>query len=137
MSLCLACGWALSAGYWWLRSRRSERSVTAVTKPSGLRQAQRQLQQTCANNDAVAVRAALLAWGRALLAPRRIANLHQLTDLLGDELRLEVEALNQSLYAGSGAAWQGQSLWPLCQRLQKHAQTPDPAATSELATLNP
>ncbi|MCP4471881.1 MAG: protein BatD [Gammaproteobacteria bacterium] len=137
MSLCLACGWALSAGYWWLRSRRSGRSVTAVTVPSSPRQAQRQLQQTCANNDAVAVRAALLAWGRALLAPRRIANLHQLIDLLGDELRLEVEALNQSLYAGSGAVWQGQSLWLLCQRLQKHAQSADSSATSDLLPLNP
>jgi len=137
MSLVLACGWALSAGYWWFASRRALPSLTAVGEPPSLRKARRRLQQACANNDAVAARAALLDWGRALLAPRRVANLHELSGLLGDALRLEVEALNQSLYAGGGAAWQGQSLWPLCQQLQKQAQTLDPAASSELLTLNP
>jgi len=137
MSLALACGWALSAGYWWFASRRALPSLTAVGEPPSLRKARRRLQQACANNDAVAARAALLDWGRALLAPRRVANLHELSGLLGDALRLEVEALNQSLYAGGGAAWQGQSLWPLCQQLQKQAQTLDPAASSELLTLNP
>ncbi|MCP4768101.1 MAG: protein BatD [Gammaproteobacteria bacterium] len=136
MSLCLACGWALSAGYWWFASRRARPSLTADSEPPSLRKARRQLQQACAGNDAVTARAALLDWGRALLAPRRVANLHELAGLLGDELQLEVEALNQSLYAGGGVAWQGQSLWPLCQQLQKE-QAPDPAATSELLTLNP
>lgn len=137
MSLFLACGWALSVGYWWFASQRARPSPTAVSEPSSLRKARRRLQQACADNDAVAARAALLDWGRALLAPRRVANLHELSGLLGDALRLEAEALNQSLYAGGGTAWQGQSLWPLCQQLQKQAQAPDPAASSELLTLNP
>lgn len=137
MSLFLACGWALSVGYWWFASQRARPSPTAVSEPSSLRKARRRLQQACADNDAVAARAALLDWGRALLAPRRVANLHELSGLLGDALRLEVEALNQSLYADGGTAWQGQSLWPLCQQLQKQAQAPDPAASSELLTLNP
>jgi len=137
VSLLLACGWALSAGYWWFASRRARSSLAAVSEPPSLHKARRRLQQACADNDAVAARAALLDWGRALLAPRRVANLHDLSGLLGDALRLEVEALNQSLYAGGGTAWQGQSLWPLCQQLQKQAQASDPAASSELLTLNP
>jgi hypothetical protein len=137
MSLCLAFGWALSAGYWWFGSRRARRPVTAAIEPPSLRQARRRLRQACSDNDAVTARAALLTWGQALLANRRVANLHELSNLLGDKLRLEVEALNQSLYAGSGAAWNGQSLWPLCQRLQKQTQTPGSSATSELLPLNP
>jgi len=136
MSLVLACGWALSAGYWWFGSRRARRPVTSVNAPPGLRQAQRKLQQSCRDNDAVAARTALLTWGRALIAPRRVVNLRELAELLGDELQLEVDALNQSLYAGNGPSWQGDRLWPLCQRL-KQAQPADPTATPELLTLNP
>ncbi|MCP4300552.1 MAG: protein BatD [Gammaproteobacteria bacterium] len=135
MSLFLACGWALSAGYWWFADRRTRPSLAAASEPPSLRMARRRLQQACANNDAVSARGALLDWGRALLAPRRIANLHELSGLLGDALRVEVEALNQSLYAGGGIAWQGQSLWPICQQLQKQAA--DPVASTELLTLNP
>jgi len=137
MSLFLACGWILSVGYWWFARRRARPLLSAASEPPSLGKARRRLQQACANNEAVAARAALLDWGRALLAPRRVANLHELSDLLGDALRREVEALNLSLYAGGGTAWQGQSLWPLCQQLQKQAQNPDPAASSELLTLNP
>jgi hypothetical protein len=137
MSLFLACGWTLSAAYWWFTIRRARRPVEAASELPNLRQAQRRLRQACVENDAVTARAALLAWGRALHAPRRVANLRELTSLLGDELRLEVETLNRSLYAGDAAPWQGQTLWPLCQRLQKQARAPDPADSSDLLPLNP
>jgi hypothetical protein len=137
MSLFLASGWALSAGCWWLGQRRSQPAGSVVAEASNLRQARRRLKQVCADNDAPAARAALLAWGRALCLPRRVANLFELSELMGEELRLEVEALNRNLYAGSGAAWQGESLWRLCQRLHRQSQSSGSSATSELQPLNP
>ncbi len=137
MSLFLACGWVLSAAYWWFGSRRSPQPHTHVTEAPDLRQARRRLKQACVDNDALAARSALLTWGRALHAPQRVANLFELSAMSGEELRLEVEALNRSLYDGSGTAWQGASLWTLCQQLQQQARKHSSNASSSLQPLNP
>jgi hypothetical protein len=95
------------------------------------------LRQACEHDDATAARAALLRWGQALLAPRNVADLNALAQFLGEELRQEIEALNQSLYAASGGSWQGQALWTLCQRLQQDASPGKSDAAKGLAPLNP
>jgi hypothetical protein len=79
----------------------------------------------------------LLTWGRALLAPRRISNLRQLGDVLGADLRHEIEVLNQSLYAPAGAQWRGQALWSLCQQLEKEARVQRDQRSAGLLPLNP
>ena len=138
LSLALASGWMLSALYWWYRLR----APTGATKSSpgehpDLRQARKQLQQACNDSDAISARRVLLSWGQALLAPRRISNLHQLGDTLGVELRHEIEILNQSLYAPSAEPWRGQALWSLCQQLEKDAQSQPDRDNARLLPLNP
>jgi hypothetical protein len=138
LSLLLACGWALSMAYWWWSHTRAGGSSAAIDAAvPALSRAHRDLQQTCRDNDAAATRTALLDWGRALLAPRPIANLRELCDRLGDDFRLEVDALNQSLYAGHEHSWQGASLWALCQQLEKQARADSGETRSELLPLNP
>ena len=66
-----------------------------------LRRARRDLQQACDAADAAEARAALLAWGRALLAPRPIANLKQLCAVLGEDLEREVEQTGEVVNADS------------------------------------
>jgi hypothetical protein len=78
------------------------------------------LRLACESNDASAARSALLAWGRALLAPTRPGNLQQLLELLGDELAHQVDILDRSLYSSSNLSWQGADLWQLCQSLEKN-----------------
>jgi hypothetical protein len=136
LSLVLATGWALSLLYWWFRSRRARLIPVAATEVVSLRRARRDLQQACDADDATAARAALLAWGRALLAPRPIANLQQLCAVLGEDLQREVEDLNRSRYARSQHAWQGASLWRLCRRLEA-GQARDRGQALELLPLNP
>lgn len=138
MSLFLGCGWALSAAWWWSRER-SRRQVAGRKASPGplLSHARRDLQRACGDNDAVAARRALLEWGRALLAPERVANLRALCDRLGEDLHHEVEALNQSLYAPDEHPWQGQSLWALCGQLEKQQAGSRREALSELLPLNP
>jgi hypothetical protein len=136
LSLLLACGWGLSALYWWFAARRRAPLDARPDEHPSLRQARRELQQACTAADAAAARQALLAWGRALLAPRAIHNLHQLGAEFGPEFRREVEILNTSLYARSRESWQGTELLRLCQQLeQSHAN--NGAAPAQLMPLNP
>ena len=137
LSLVLALGWALTAAWAWSRSRGARHPAQAEHDAPNLAQARSDLQQACREDNAVSARAALLCWGRALFAPRRVANLRELCEQLGDELRLEVETMNRSLYSTGEHAWQGQSLWALCQRLEKSLQRERRDATSELQPLNP
>lgn len=136
LSLLLACGWASSAGYWWLKQRRGAVSATRPAEHPSLRQARRELQRACAAADAAAARQALLRWGRALLAPRDIRNLHQLCAELGDEMSAQVGLLNQSIYAKSESPWRADELQQLCQRLERQYAGTESGA-SALQPLNP
>ena len=137
LSLALACGWGLSAFYWWQASRRRSSGVEPSTSDHGLREARRALQRACEADDAAAAREALLVWGRALLAPRSIANLHQLCIILGEPLTREVDKLNLSRYARSPEAWRGEELWRLCRELETATTAQRAVANSGLAPLNP
>lgn len=142
MSLLLACGWVATVACWWLGLSRRKRSLTlqseAGSNPVSLREASRALRIACEENDSAAARVALLAWGQTLLMPRQVANLGELVNLLGQELAEEVEALNQSRYAEQAAAWQGGSLWALCERLQQQKTgATGSAVNQDLLPLNP
>jgi len=138
LSLALASGWVLSALYWWYQLRQSATvAAPPATEHPDLRQASKQLQQACNDSDAISARRVLLTWGRALMVPRRISNLHQLGDVLGADLRHEIAVLNQSLYALSAAQWRGQALWSLCQQLEKDARQQRDQGNARLLPLNP
>ena len=142
LSLFLACGWLVTAFYWWLGLSHSKKARAASSEaggnPGSLRDASRALRAACEKDDSASARAALLAWGQALLAPRRVVNLGELVNMLGDELAQEVTALNRSRYAGQAAAWQGGSLWTLCERLQQQETgATRSAVNAELLPLNP
>jgi len=139
LSLGLAGGWALHALYWRTSARRSTRQArrTAPGESESLRRARRRLRQACEDNDATAARDALLAWGRALLAPRRVENLDRLARILGSELETEIEHVNRSLYAAGQSAWHGEDLWLLCRRLETESGSSDRRPRPRLAPLNP
>jgi len=136
VSLVLACGWLASLFYWWFRSRRAPAAPGTSGEALSLRRARRDLEQACAGDDATAARAALLDWGRALLAPRPVTNLKALCALLGDDLAREVEQMNRSRYARSRDAWRGASLWQLCRQLEA-GQASAAGESGELLPLNP
>ena len=137
ISLLLAAGWSMSLLYWRLNSKPSPKRNTLPVEAQGVREARKQLQQACDANDGVAARPALLNWGRALLAPREVDNLHQLGRLMGADLAREIEVLNQSLYAEARAQWQGRGLWSLCQQLEQSTRSGRNQVGPELSPLNP
>jgi hypothetical protein len=136
LSLLLVCGLLLSNGYWWLRLRH-RRPPEDVPAAPDLARARAELQRACRDGDAGLARFALLAWGRALLAPRRVNNLHELSQLLGAEFAVAVDQLNQSRYAPTASAWQGESLWQLCQQLERSRRGGERVPESDLLPLNP
>jgi len=138
LSLALASGWILSALYWWYRLRQpAMTSAPSTTEQPDLRQARKLLERACNDSDPISARRLLLTWGRALLAPREISNLHQLGAALGADLRHEIEVLNQSLYASSASPWRGQALWLLCQQLEKDVRIQRDQGSARLLPLNP
>ena len=138
LSLVLSSGWILSALYWRYKLRKPVSTTTpSVTEHPDLRQVRKQLLQACNDSDAITARQVLLTWGRALLAPQEIGNLHQLGNILGADLRHEIDFLNQSLYAADGAQWQGQALWSICQQLEKDALQQRDQGNARLLPLNP
>ncbi len=137
LSLLLACGWIASGLYWWFKSRRAGIEAAPAVEHPGLREARNKLRRACDANDGVTARHALLDWGRALLAPREINNLQQLGSSLGDDMTLQIERLNQSLYAGADVAWQGHDLWLVCQQLEKTAESERNRDVAHLLPLNP
>ena len=135
-SLLLALGWAVTAFAWWYRTQRPAVPSLEPANPS-LRAARKRLQQACQAGDAGVARAALLDWGRALLQPVPIANLHQLQRELGEEFLQELTRLNHALYAAEHHEWQGGGLWRLCQAFESERQDSAEADVSGLAPLNP
>ncbi|MDH3536842.1 MAG: hypothetical protein OER87_13945, partial [Gammaproteobacteria bacterium] len=136
LSLLLACGWGASAIYWWLRARREPWRQAQQHEHASLARVRRELRQACDDGDAPGARQALLAWGRALLAPRRVGNLQDLGAILGVDLEAQIGLLNQSIYARTHESWKGEALLQLCLQLEKtaHAREPEHAG---LAPLNP
>ena len=137
LSLLLACGWAASMAYWWLSVRRKRAPRVEDERRPDLAAAGRALQKACEAGDAAAARSALLSWGQALLAPRRVSSLNALAQAFGDEFRCELADLNRSLYAPGESGWQGQALWTLCRQLQKTETGASIDADDELLPLNP
>ena len=138
MSLVLASGWTLSGLYWWYKLRKPDAvATTSVAEHPDLRRARKQLRQACNDKDALAARQVLLTWGQALLWPREINNLHQLGNALGADLKHQIEALNQSLYAPTNVPWPGEALWLLCQQLDKDVRAQSNQDNGRLLPLNP
>ncbi len=144
LSLLLAIGWAVTVALWWigLAPRRQQHNARAsammnASAAPGLRAAQAGLLHACAENDAVAVRRALLTWGQALLAPAEIDNLAALGAHLGAAMRAEIDTLNRSLYAPSGEGWQGEGLARLCRDIEQERELDERPAAPGLAPLNP
>lgn len=136
LSLVLACGWGASTVYWWLRMRRDRWRRPQQPESASLAGARRELRKACDDGDAAGARQALLVWGQALLAPRRVRNLHDLGAIFGADLEAQIGLLNQSLYARTQQAWRGEALIDLCLQLEKTARARDHEPIG-LAPLNP
>ncbi len=106
----LGGAWLVTGLVWWWRARQARREKAAAQEPEKFNR--RSLRLACRNNDAAAVKDALLLWTRVEWPNERIGNLEQLKCRASAEMRTGLTELNAALYGNKGRAWRGgEALW--------------------------
>lgn len=106
--------WLVTLAYFFALSRRKEgftlshASVVAREVENRLQDHIKKLKKACAENNAVAAKDALLAWGRQ---KQGAASLGAIAELSDARLRDEILSLNQVLYGKTATQWQGKKLF--------------------------
>ena len=104
----------------WLARRRSRRFLTWLGQLRRQRGSRRLLEQACADNDAVAARRELIAWGRARWNDEHISSLRQIAARCGlHSWTTEMARLDAAVFAEQHDAWQGQGLRRLLKQQQR------------------
>ena len=113
LALLFGAGWLLTAVAWWWQFSQPRRPQPAASKESTASVAEPRLinalEKACMANDADAARKALERWA-AFRWPQS-STVDALEARLGGIIGPELRELNRSLYARSGAIWQGLPLW--------------------------
>ncbi|HEY7775831.1 MAG TPA: hypothetical protein VIC02_04745, partial [Kineobactrum sp.] len=119
LALVCALGWAATLIWYRPRSPAAPSPKrTGENRAAG--SAFKQLQAACASNSAPQARRALLAWGRARVAPAQCESLATLTAALGDpDLSTAAAQLDQALYGDGTGPWEGAALLAAVSRQQR------------------
>jgi hypothetical protein len=104
----LGTGWLATLVYF-LTKRPAKKPVEEKSEPElRLTDSVKNLKKACADNNAVAAKDALLAWGRQKYGATSLGAIAELSDA---RLRDEILHLNQVLYGKSANQWQGKKLF--------------------------
>jgi len=139
----LAVGWLLTAIAWIVTRRKDERSdgVQNEAAAPDFSAVKKALQIACAQNDATAVKEAMLAWAALRWPENRPGSLAEIAPQVDDSFSIEIMRLNRELYSGLDSAndgrWKGDELWAMFNvELARHKAAPV-AAESILAPMYP
>ena len=140
LSVVLAVGWAVSLLIWW-RGRRKTTNSKRITSDNAAtisqRAAMQRLAQSCASNNAKDTRDALLTWANSLEQNISFNNLNQVARHFGDQLGIQIDALNQSLYGGNAKQWKGEELLRCCESITSFKKADHVNNKTSLCALNP
>jgi hypothetical protein len=108
VAIFLGTGWLVTLVYF-LTKRPAKKPVEEKSEPQlRLADSVKNLKKACADNNAVAAKDALLAWGRQKYGTASLGAIAELSDA---RLRDEILYLNQVLYGKSADQWQGKKLF--------------------------
>lgn len=108
VALFLGTGWLATLAYF-LTKRPAKKPVEEKSEPElRLADSVKNLKKACADNNAVAAKDALLAWGREKYGTASLGAIAELSDA---RLRDEILHLNQVLYGKVANQWQGKKLF--------------------------
>ena len=114
VSVFLASGWLATLAYFLIK-RPAKKNVVKKNKPDmALEDSVKNLKKACADNNAVAARNALLAWGRQKFIAKdgvSAASLGTIAAQCDAKLRDEILHLNQVLYGKAAGQWYGKKLF--------------------------
>lgn len=136
LSAFFAIGWLLTGVAWWFSSRKRSMTSTNKIEPKNIRikDALRNLQSACNNNDAHACRIHLLTWGKTLFG-EKVVTLDDVAKYANNSaLQIEIIQLNTSLYSTKTLSWNGQALWQAVQQVNA-ASTPQSNTDNSLEPM--
>lgn len=108
VSAFLALGWLATLAYFLIKRPAKKPVVEKSEREMRLEDSAKSLKKACAENNAVAAKDALLAWGRQKYG---VASLGAIAELSDARLRDEILHLNQVLYGKAAEQWQGKKLF--------------------------
>ncbi len=133
--------WLVTLLLWWRsRYRQSAHTATRQETDTTLKQAFRDLQQACRQNDPQAARRAVISWYNRLEPAAGRLNLDDIMRRTTDaELTDELAALNALLYGNDASmdSWSGKRLLQLAARISKRTHTENRQANSRQEGLAP
>ena len=110
-TLFLALGWLITVLYF-LKIRSSKKLAPEKNESEvRLQDCVKILKQACADNDPIAAKDALLAWGQLKFVGMSLQNIGAIAELSDARLRDEIRSLNQALYSDASVEWQGKKLF--------------------------
>ena len=108
VSIGLVIGWLLTVILLLSKPKQKQQSKPIDNKAIKLKETVKALKQACAENNSLAAKDALLAWGKIKFNSH---NLSEVADQSEARLRDEIYLLSQSLYANQPTSWQGKKLF--------------------------
>lgn len=108
LSIFLACGWLATVYFLIQQGKPKLQKIPIDSKEVKIKETVKALKLACTENNAVAAKNALLAWGKIKL---NSSNLAQIATLSEARLRDEIMLLSQSLYANQSEQWEGKKLF--------------------------
>ncbi|MGZ5054312.1 MAG: BatD family protein [Methylobacter sp.] len=108
VALFLGAGWLATLAYFLIKRPVKKTVVEKSPAEMRLEDSIKHLKKACADNNAIAAKDALLAWGRQKYG---IASLGAIAELSDARLRDEILHLNQILYGKVAGQWQGKKLF--------------------------
>jgi|WetSurSiteA1Bulk_404760.scaffolds.fasta_scaffold00268_2 hypothetical protein len=108
VSLFLALGWLVTVFYFLTHRPALPVVIAKDDAELSLKDSINQLKKACVDNNAIAAKNALLAWGMAKFG---VTSLGAIADCCDARLRDEILQLNQVLYAKDAPVWSGKKLF--------------------------
>ncbi len=131
LSIFFATGWILTILFILLKRKPKQVEEIDNSAEINLKQAVKALRKACSENDAIAAKNALLAWGKASYGGETLSAIAPYCEA---RLRDEILLLNQCLYADQAKPWKGKKLFQAFSE-NKARKTVDKKKNNELEPL--
>lgn len=115
-AIVLALGWLITI-IWMIAQRRNKKSAEgSYTLPKSKKVSLKELRKACVENNAQDAMKALLNWAESQYGTRQINSLNL---YINNDLKAEINRLNETLYANKKLVWEGSTLIQLVEENTK------------------
>jgi hypothetical protein len=111
VAIFLALGWLVTLAYFLIKRSAKKPVIEKNQTEIRLQDCVKRLKKACVDNDPLAAKDALLAWGQQKFGNALAPNLGSIAELSDARLRDEILYLNQVLYGKTADQWQGKKLF--------------------------